>query len=124
MKFMMHRNRTIISTCGLSMEFVKGEPALVPPAMYAEVIAAGGIPEEEIPEEEMPSARPTPDQLADREKQMVKAFDVIVRRATREDFTAGGVPHTTALSRELGWSVQAKERDVAWVKYTAGKGSE
>ena len=40
MRFKMHRNRTISSTCGLSIEFVKDQLHLVPPAMYAEVIAA------------------------------------------------------------------------------------
>lgn len=122
MKFVMARDRTIVSTCGLSVAYKKGEPALTPPAMYAEVIAAGGVPEEEIPEGEMPPARPTPDQLAEREKQMLQAFDVIVRRAVREDFTAGGVPHVTVVAAEVGWTVQPKEVKAAWVKYTAGRG--
>ena len=57
MKFTLPRDRTIASTCGLSIEFKKGVPALVPPAMYAEVIAAGGVSEDEIPEEDMPTRR-------------------------------------------------------------------
>lgn len=123
MKFVMPRNRTIASTCGLSLEFKKGEPVLVPPSMFADVIAAGGVSESELADEDMPPAKPSPEQLAEREHQMFKAFDTIVRRSAREDFTAGGVPHNAALTRELGWSVQAKERDAAWVKYTADKGN-
>lgn len=122
MKFVLHRDRTIASTCGLAIEFKKGVPHFVPPQMYAEVIAIGGVPEEEIPDDQMPASPPTPEQLAEREKAMFTAFDTIIRRATREDFTAGGVPSNTVLSREVGWSVQPKEAKAAWVKYTAGKG--
>jgi hypothetical protein len=119
MKFVMHRNRTISSTCGLSIEFKKGEPTLVPPAMYNEVIAAGGVPESEIPEDELPKGKPTPEQLADREKQMFDAFKKLVESNTREDFTAGGLPTAGALARELGWAPAAKERDTAWAKFLA-----
>lgn len=119
MKFMLMRNRTIASTCGLSIEFKKGELHLVPPAMYAEVIAAGGVPETEIPEDEMPKGVPTPAELAEREAAMFKAFTAIVLRGSREDFTAGGAPHNAVLSRELGWAVSGKERDVAWAKFKA-----
>ena len=121
MKFMMHRNRTVISTCGLSIEFIKGELHHVPAAMYAEVIAVGGVPESEIPEDEMPKGAPTPEQLVDRDKQMQVAFKTIVERGNRDDFTAGGAPHNVVVSRELGWTVQAKERDAAWIAYQAGK---
>jgi len=121
MRFTMFRNRTIASTCGLSIEFKKGEPHFVPPQMYAEVIAAGGVSEEELREEDLPPTPATPAQLAEREQAMFKAFDTITRRAQRDDFTAGGVPHASVLAREVGWAVQAKERDAAWAKYTSGK---
>ena len=124
MRFMLARNKTVVSTCGISIEFKKGELHLVPPAMYAEVIAVGGIPENEIDEAEMPPALPTPEQLLDREAEMMKVFKAIVIRNDRNDFTAGGTPHAAVLSRELGWSVQAKERDAAWVKFTANAGED
>jgi hypothetical protein len=117
MKFVLPRNRTIASTCGLSIEFKKGEPTLVPPAMYQEVIAAGGVSETEIAEDEMPKGAPTPEALADREKAIFKAFEAILLRNDRNDFTAGGAPHNAVLSRETGWTVNAKERDQAWVKF-------
>lgn len=119
MKFMLPRNRTIASTCGLSIEFKKGELHLVPPAMYAEVIAAGGVPESELAEDELPTKAATPEALADRKAAIFKAFDVIVKRNTREDFTAGGMPHNAVLARETGWAVAAKERDSTWVEYLA-----
>jgi hypothetical protein len=121
MKFAMPRNRTISSTCGISIEFKKGEYHLVPPAMFAEVIAAGGVSEEEVPESALPKDMTSPEALDEREKAMFKAFEAIVLRNVREDFTAGGMPHNTAVARETGWSVQAKERDAAWIKFSAGK---
>ena len=87
--------------------------------MYAEVIAAGGVPESEIPDDEMPKGAKTPEELIEREAAMFKAFEAIVLRGTREDFTAGGAPHSSALSRELGWTVNGKERDAAWAKFKA-----
>lgn len=121
MKFIMHRNRTVISTCGLSIEFKKGEPTLVPPQMYQEVMAVGAVPEDEIPDDELPKGPATPETLAARKAMMVEAFKKIVERGNREDFTAGGAPHNALLSRELGWSVNAKERDAAWAEFQAGK---
>lgn len=120
-KFMLPRNRTIASTCGLSIEFKKGELTLVPPAMFAEVIAAGGVPENELDEDELPKSTTTPDALAERKKAMFAAFEDIVARNVREEFTAGGMPHNKVLSEKLGWTVNAKERDAAWVEFTAGK---
>ncbi len=121
MRFVLHRNRTIASTCGLSIEFKKGEPALVPPAMYAEVIAAGGIPESEIPEDEKPPAPNTPEAAAEREAALFAAFKKIATRNNSQDFTAGGMPHLTVLNGETGWRVEAKERDAAWVKFLAAE---
>ncbi len=121
MKFVMHRKRIVASTCGLSVEFEKGVPTHVPPAMYQDVLAAGGIPEDEIPEDEMPKGKPTPAQLDEREQQMFAAFKKIVEANARDDFTAGGVPTQSALSRELGWTAQAKERDAAWIKFLSEK---
>lgn len=121
MKFVMHRNRTVSSTCGLSVEFKKGEPTYVPPPMYNDVIAVGAVPEDEIPESEMPKGKPTPEQLAEREAQMMAAFTKITDANSREDFTAGGTPTQAAMSRELGWTPAAKERDAAWSKFLADK---
>lgn len=121
MKFMLPRNRTIASTCGISIEFVKGQFHLVPPAMYAEVIAAGGVPENEIPEDELPKKADTPEAVAEREAAMLAAFTKIATRNNRNDFTAGGMPHLSVLGRELSFEVTAKERDAAWVKFLADK---
>jgi hypothetical protein len=118
MKFVMHRNKTVASNMGLSINFEKGVPQHVPPYMYKEVIANGGVPEDELTEEELNPGNPNePREVADRKAALFVAFDKIVLRNEREEFTAGGTPNTGVLSRELGWTVNAKERDVAWQEF-------
>lgn len=119
MKFVLPRNRTIASTCGISIEFKKGELHLVPPAMYAEVIAAGGVPESELSDDELPAKAATPDALAEREAAIFAAYETIVKRNVREEFTAGGMPHNAVLAQVTGWAVAAKERDSTWMKFLA-----
>mgnify|MGYP000078324487 CR=1 FL=1 len=121
MKFKLPRNRTIASTCGISIEFKKNEFHLVPPAMYADVIAAGGVPEGEIDPDEMPVGPATPEKLAEREATLFAAFEVIAKRNSRNEFTAGGKPHLSVLAKSKGvdWEVTDKERDAAWVKFLA-----
>jgi hypothetical protein len=121
MRFKLPRNRTISSTCGLSIEFKKDEWHLVPPAMYADVIAAGGVSEDEIPEDEKPAVASTPEALAEREAAIFKAYTTIAKRNRRGDFTAGGMPHAAVLAQTTGWAVADKERDSTWVKFLAHK---
>lgn len=118
MKFVMHRNRTLVSTSGHAVEFVKGEPTHVPPAMYEQVMAAGGIPEEELDLD--PKDPDTVEEPADpitRQKEIFKAMEKVTLRGKREEFTASGAPHAKVLSVELGWTVQNKERDQAWTAF-------
>jgi len=120
MRFKLLRDRTIASTCGISIEFKKGVFQLVPPAMYQEVIAAGGVSEEELVEEEAPAAGAAPATKGEREAAMLTAFAAITLRNVSTEFTAGGVPHVGVVGRETGWTVDAKERDAAWLKFKAG----
>lgn len=122
MNFVMHRNRTIASKTGHSVEFVKGQLTHVPPCMHDEVMAAGAVPEYEIEEPEAnPNAKIVPSDPGERQAAMFAAFDTLVLRKSRDDFTAGGSPHLKALALELGWPVDAKEREVAWVNYNNQK---
>lgn len=121
MKFIMHKKRTIASVMGLSIEFEKGVPTLVPPYMYKEVIAAGGVPESELDEEELSTGNPGEiiDPVA-RKAAIMKAFESILLRNIREEFTAGGAPHNAVMAKELGWALTAKERDIAWAEFKVG----
>lgn len=124
MKFVMHRDKTVASNMGLSINFVKGEPQQVPPYMYKEVIANGGVPEDELTDEELNTGNPNePREASDRKAALFAAFDQIILRNEREEFTAGGTPNTSVLTRELGWTVNAKERDIAWQEFKV-KGAE
>lgn len=110
MRFTFQRDRMISSTCGLSVSFKAGVPQLTPPAMYQEVLAAGGIPEGEIPLEPKQTDE-------DREALLFAAFEDIVKRNDPKDFTAGGMPHSAVVSEKVGFQLTAKERDVAWGKF-------
>lgn len=116
MRFKLPRDRTMSSTCGLSIGFKAGVFQLVPPAMYADVIAAGGVAEEEFTEAEKPKV-PMPE--GDREAAIFKAFETILLRSDTTEFTGGGAPHNAVVAREAGFSVGSKERDAAWLKFQA-----
>jgi hypothetical protein len=119
MKFVFLRDRTIVSTCGLSIAYKKGEPRLTPPAMYEEVLAAGGVPEEELPEDQKPKDTTSPAAVAARERTIFEAYKKIVLRNSRNEFTAGGAPHAAVVSAETGLAIDSKERDLTWHKFQA-----
>jgi hypothetical protein len=118
MKFVLNRDRVISSLCGLSVEFRKGEPTHVPPAMYAEVIAAGGVAEDEVDLDPNKSTEPVaPTDPEARRDALYDAFEQIALRGQRDDFTASGAPHAKAVSKLLGWRLDNKERDAAWAAF-------
>ena len=117
MLYTSHRNITVASTCGLSVELKKGEPTLCPPGMHDELIALGCIPEEPASAPEPGAAPVAPTDLIGRYQALCKAFEVIALRNERTDFNATGVPHPAVLAKELGYTVNAKERDAAWAKW-------
>ncbi len=121
MKFMFHRDRVIASTMGLSIAFKKGVPMEVPTYMIKEIMAAGGVSEAEMTEDEIIATTSTePTDPALREAALFAVFEKLVLSNVRENFTAGGAPHNAVLAAELGWSIQAKERDLVWAKFKAG----
>ena len=120
MNFVFYRDKVVASTSGHTIGFKKGEPTHVPPDAIKDVIAAGGIPEDEQfdPDAKPESTDPAePTDPVERQKAIFAAFNAISKRGRREDFTAGGTPHQKALAAELGWPLQAKERDAAWVDF-------
>lgn len=120
MKFVMHRSRNVTGF-GHSIDFVKGEPTHVPPELYREVQAAGGVPEEELDlDAPAPTAPGEPSDPIAREAALFEAFELLALANKRGTFTATGVPHPKALKEALGWEVPAAERDVAWNKFVQG----
>ncbi len=121
MKFTMFRNRTVATSRGHIIEFLKGVPTHVPPECYDEVIAAGAIPEDEMPDAEV-AENAEPNDPAERRAAMFDAFEKIVLRNNRDDFAASGAPNGKALNTLLGWPVESKERVATWNQFKSEKG--
>ena len=118
MNYIAPRNMTVSSISGRSVEFVKGEATYCPPQMHAELTALGIIPAEDLPEPEPVSGPVEPTVPAEREAALFAAFEAIVLRGKREEFTGVGIPHLAILAKQLGWSsIANKERDAAWQKF-------
>lgn len=122
MNFIFMRDRVVSSTSGHVIGFKKNVPQHVPPEAVKDVIAAGGVPEDETfdPEPPPPPGAVEPTDPDERRLALFEAFSTLVKAGKREDFTAGGQPHQKALAAALGWQVPAKERDAAWVEFNTG----
>lgn len=122
MEYIAPRNMTAVSKSGRSVEFVKGVPTYAPSQMHAELIQLGISPAEEIPEPEPDGSPVEPKVPEEREAAFYAAFEKIILRGKRNDFSGTGAPHTAVLVKELGWSeVDRKERDLMWQKFNADK---
>lgn len=120
MKFKLPYDRTLASTCGISIEFKKDEYHLVPPAMYKQVREAGGVPEDDAPAQQPAST--VPQELDARRAAMFAVFEQLVTRNDREDFTAGNAPTLQAVTRDLGWAPTTEELKLAWGMFVAESG--
>lgn len=121
MEYIAPRNMTVASRSGRSVAFEKGKPTYAPDQMHAELIAVGIIPAEEIPEPEDDGSIKEPTVPAERQAAVFAAFETVILRGKRGDFAGTGAPHAAVLSKELGWSIDGKERDVLWQKFQADK---
>lgn len=128
MQFIMRRDRTVVSALGHAIEFKKGEPTHVPPALHREVLDAGAEPvdgdSEEIRADAPKPNSNEPTEPAEREKQILEAMELLATENKRENFTAAGLPHAKALASVLGWSPADKERDILWAKFIVDKGAD
>lgn len=114
-----NRNFTLTSTKGHSIKFEKGVPVHVPPAVLREALEAGAehadgaspVIEEHVRTDDAP-ADPT-----DRAPLISKAIEKLVAENERDNFTAAGAPAPAAVSRVVGFKVQAKEIAPLWQLY-------
>lgn len=112
MKFTLSRSKTVATLSGHAIQFVKGEPTHVPKEAWDEVIAIGAVPEDDIPEDaEKANA---PQDPHERREKLFAAFDEIVLRNDRNDFSATGVPGGKAVEKLVGFKVDNRERLTAW----------
>jgi hypothetical protein len=126
--FTLHRNYSLSTTFGHIIGFKKGEATWVPPACVPSAVAIGAQPVVELkldtditdvlPPEEKEEIPLTPDQ---RREKYFAAFEKMVLRSERTDFTASGLPHLKKLEEITGLSVSQPERDAMWGKYNESK---
>lgn len=122
-QFTLHRNFVLRTTKGHTIKFVKGEPAWVPPFCVPDVVAIGAVPVEGpvdiLGDEQIEAPAPlTPDQ---REAKIRAAFETLLARNDRGDFTASGLPHSKKVSEIAGFEVPNRERDASWQAYMLAK---
>lgn len=122
MDFILNRNKTVSSTRGHTITFIKDEPVHVPDDMHTDVMAIGAVPVDELPDTE--AKLPSEPQGAEREKAIIDAMKQLVLRNKREDFTASGLPDARALKDILGFGIHHKERDAVWAKVQADVNSD
>lgn len=120
MRFVMLKDRVVGGTTGHFIRFVKGVPTDVPREMWADVQAAGAVPESDLPDDEPVLTKVTHDP-AERQQKYFEAFAGLEERNERGDFTASGLPNSKVLEKMVGFQVVNTERDSMWEKYIASK---
>ena len=115
--FILNRNHRLISLTGHTVQFMKGEPVFVPPALKAEAIAIGAQPvdgDTDVLEEEKEVIELTPEE---RTEALIKAFKVLQGRNERGDFTGQGVPAIPALRKLVEFAPEKKEVETLWTSF-------
>lgn len=123
MNFITTRDKTHASTQGHTIEFKKGIPTFVPKELWAEVQAIGAVPEDELPET-VKAATAEPDDPIARKDLIFAGFKALVEGAQRESFSAVGTPHVKAIAAQIGFVLDAKERDTLWQEFKAQDSGE
>jgi hypothetical protein len=122
--FTLKRNYMLSTTKGHSVNFKKGERTWVPQSIITEALAIGAVPEEPIdpltPEQEEMQMLTTDE----RKKKVFEAYDKLLLRAQRGDFSASGQPNQKKVEEIVGFELDTKERDALWIAYNAMKQDE
>lgn len=124
--FTLHRNFVLRTTKGHTISFAKGEPAWVPPMCVPDAVAIGAVAVDEgagdvLGEEKQAASPLTPEE---RQAKLFEAFETMLNRTERSDFTASGLPHAKKLTEMVGFDVGNRERDTAWQAYTQSKAEQ
>lgn len=126
--FVSNRNMNITSTQGYSIDFVKGEPTHVPPAMHAAAMERGAMPCDEkgetldvaqSPVKEEPKILLAPEDADERNAKILEVVTALAKRNNPKDFSAGGVPRAASVSASLGWRVDQGEVTAVWRAHKA-----
>ncbi|WP_143541572.1 hypothetical protein [Rhodoferax fermentans] len=122
--YVLNRTYTHRSTLGHIVNFVKGMPTWVPPALEKEVTALGAEPvdgpKQDVLDPDKP-ALPLAPSGQERAAQVLAVFAQLEARNERGDFTGSGRPNLSILKELLGYEVIGKERDELWEEYLKAK---
>ena len=122
--YVLNRTYTHRSTLGHIVNFVKGQPTWVPPALEKEVTTLGAEPVDgPKPDLLDPDAKPLPHAPSgdERKAQILAVYAQLEARNQRGDFTGSGRPNLGILKELLGYEVIGKERDDIWEDYMKAK---
>lgn len=122
----MHRNFRLASVSGHVIMFKKGEVVDVPKPAVKDALAAGGMVVSEadlddvLPEEQEAKAVPQGDE---RESAILTAFQTLIEKNEREDFTAAGMPTKSAVDAATGFKADKKELGRLWTQFQEAQGA-
>ena len=124
--FTLNRNFALSTTKGHSVNFKKGERTWVPQGIIAEAMGVGAIPEDLAVVEALTQETPERKSIdAEKRKDLIfAAFEKLMLRAGRGDFSASGHPHPRKLEELLGFEMHQKEREGLWEEYRTKKAEE
>lgn len=127
--FKYYRDRVFSTTSGHIIAFKKDEETWVPPDAVSYVMSAGAVPVDESfvpPEDENTTTADNGEQLSpdERRAKITEAYDFMISRNDRDDFTAGGKPHPRAVSKIVGFTVESKENNLVWQSFVEEKADE
>ncbi len=127
MMMKLNRKHVLRSTLGHTIIFEKGVPVGVPDELIGRAVELGAEPvdakelkkinalrDAEIEDEEASGSATGEARVA----AIQTAFEKIIKRNRPADFMASGNVHTAALAEELGYRVEARERDAAAEAYS------
>lgn len=119
MLFVCPRDTIVGGTLGYFIRFKKDVPTFVPDEMKDAVIEAGAVLVAEIDEIEIStSSRPSEEEV---KKALYAAFDEMMSRGRKGDFTAAGVPDLRVLSGMVKIPVTTDQRDRYWMEYNSAE---
>lgn len=122
--YVLNRTYTHRSTLGHIVNFVKGQPVWVPPALEREVTQFGAEPVDGPkldvidPDNKALPLAPAGDE---RKAQILAVYAQLEARNQRGDFTGQGRPNLTIMKELLGFEVITRERDEVWEEYLKAK---
>jgi hypothetical protein len=116
--YTLNRNHTHRSLMGHTIQFIKGQPAFVPPACEREVLAIGADRVDGIAPEVLDPISPEVPQLSneDRATRIAAAFTTITESNNPRDFTGQGVPTVKAVEKIVSFDVDRFELAALWGK--------